>query len=191
MRELVALPGQLTLIHDDSKAVAEFAPAVPYLRTPAHLDRCQPADVAGWRAVAFCGSAYEGLRCEVEDVAALALQLARKRMRVRLIVDELNRAVSDGGQALESDSLREAFTAGRSMGLSVGYGTQTPQRIPTVILDQSSSVGIFRLGPRALNYLDRVCMFDGDMLQVVPTLAVGDFVIHRPGYPWDRTVYRF
>ena len=191
MRELVALPGALVLIHDDSKAVAEFNPPVPYLRSPAHLDRCLPEDVKGWPAVAFCGSAYEGIRCEVEDVAALALRVARKRMKVRLVVDELNRAVTEGGQGLESDSLREAFTAGRSMGLSVAYGTQTPQRIPTVILDQSSSVGIFRLGPRALNYLDRVCMFDADMLAAVPELAVGDFVIHRPGHPWDRTVYRF
>jgi hypothetical protein len=189
MRELVAVPGQLVLIHDDSKAVAEFD--CPYLRTPAHLEAMKPEQVRGWHAVAFCGCAWEGIRVQVEDVAALALKYSRIRVRSRLVVDELNRAVSEGGQALESDSLREAFTAGRSMGLSVAYGTQTPQRIPTVILDQSSSIGIFRLGPRALNYLDRVCMFDEEMLGVASTLEVGDFVIHRPGHPWDRTIYRF
>lgn len=180
---------QLTLIHDDSKAHPEY-PGVPYV-----LKLHQAP--AGAAVVGFRGDPYAGTRVDVDDVAGLAVELARARIPVRLVVDELNKAVSDGGKSLTAPQLSEAMTAGRTMGLSVVWGTQSPTRIPTVVLDQSSAIMLFQLGPRALNYLDERLGMDPEMLAVVPTLHAhphpdaGDFVLHRPGYPWDRTIYRF
>lgn len=190
-RRLVEVPGQLTLIHDDSKAEPEYSEHAKYYPTPAALE-AQPFDeVKDLTAVAFRGDPYAGVRCEVDDVAALALRFARARFPVRIVVDETDRAMSDAGRKLESPNLRECFTTGRSMGLSVIWSTQTPQRAPDVALNSSSSIAIFRLGPAALNYLDERLYFDREMLELVPDLAVGEFVLHRPGQRWDRTVYKF
>lgn len=189
-RKLVELGGQLVLVHDDSKAAPEY-PQIRYERTPAELLARPAEETQDLSAVAFRGDPYAGIVCEVDEVAGLALQFARARIPTRLCIDELERAVTDGGQKLTSANLRACFVQGRSMGLSVNWCTQTPQRVPIEVATQSSSIGIFRLGPRALNYLDERLYFDADMLAVVPNLQVGDFVLHRPGFPWDRTVYRF
>ena len=190
MRELVRLPGQLVLIHDDKRAQPEY-PEVRYFRDPGQLLELPADQAAELSAAAFRGDAYQGVSCQVDQVAGLALQLARARIPVRLVVDELERAVSPGGRELEAENLRLCFTQGRAMGLSVLWGTQTPQRVPREVLDQSSSIGIFRVGPRALNYLDERCFFDPEMLAAVERLEVGQFVIWRNGFRWDRCVYRF
>lgn len=190
-RELVAYDaGQLVLIHDDKGAAVEY-PGVKYFRAPADLLDA-PADEAGnLSAVAFRGDVFAGVTCEVEDVAALALRLARARVPVRLVVDEWDRAVSDGGRKLEAPALRACLTTGRALGLSVTGGAQTPQRCGDIVLNSASSIGMFRLGPAAVNYLEERLFFDRAMTAVIPTLAVGDFVIHRSGHPWDGVIYRF
>lgn len=190
MRELAQLPGALVLIHDDKRAQPEY-PDVRYFRTTGELLAVPLAELEHLTAAGFRGDVYAGLTCEVDAVAALALELARAHVPCRLVVDELERATSSGGRELESDALRRCFTQGRAMNLSVLWGTQTPQRVPREALDQSSSVGIFRLGPRALNYLDERCFFDPAMLAAVERLERGEFVLWRNGHPWDRCVYRF
>jgi hypothetical protein len=188
-RRLLEQPGRLTLIHDVSKAKAEYD--VKAFATPAEF-LAQPAgEIAHLSALSFRGDPWRGVQCDVEPVAALAMQLIRARVPTRLVIDELDRAVSEGGRALESDSLRDAFVVGRSMGLDVVWSTQTPQRVPLVVGDQSSSMGLFRLGPRAINFLDERMFFDPEMLEVIQWLEVGDFVLHVPGQPWDRAIYRF
>jgi len=190
MRALVEYPGQLVVIHDDSKARPEY-PSVRYFKTPDEL-RAMPADeVAELHAAAFRGDVYAGVVCEVDDVAALALQAARAHVPCRLVVDEWERAMSDGGRKMEAPNLRTCLTTGRSMALSVAGGAQIPQRVGDVVLNSASSVGLFRVGPAGLNYLDERLYFDRRMLAVVPGLQVGDFVLHRPGFPWDGVVYRF
>lgn len=190
MRALVDHPGQLVLIHDDSKARPEY-PHVRYFHTPAELLAAPADEVAELGAAAFRGDPYSGVVCEVEDVAALALQAARARMPCRLVVDEWERAMSDGGRKMEAPSLRTCLTTGRSMALSVAGGAQIPQRVGDVVINSASSCGLFRLGPGGLNYLDERLYFDRRMLDVVVNLQVGDFVLHRPGFPWDGCVYRF
>lgn len=190
MRELVQMPGALVLIHDDKGARPEY-PQVRYFRDPAELLALPAEEAQQLQAAAFRGDVYTACICDVDQVAALALQLARARVPVRLVVDELERAVSPGGRELASENVRHCFTQGRALGLSVLWGTQTPQRVPREVLDQSSSVGLFRLGPRALNYLDERCLFDPAMLGTVEQLGVGEFVIWRNGHRWDGVVYRF
>ncbi len=195
--QLVTVPGQLVLLHDDSKAEREYppggagGPSVPYYPSVAAalavpLEQAQQQPIIGFR-----GDAYAGQVCEVEEVAALAMKLARARVPVRLVVDETDRAMSDAGSKLEAPSLREAFTVGRTMKLSVIWSTQTPQRAPEVARNQSSTIGIFRLEAPALNYLNERMCFNPQMLELVPDLQEGEFVLHRSGHPWDRTVYKF
>jgi hypothetical protein len=179
----------LALVHDDSKAQPEYA--IRYYGSRDEVLGAPAMEIENLTAVGFRGDVYKGQRCEVEEVAALTLELARARIPVRLVVDELNRAVTSGGKAIASPSLLEAMTAGRTMGLSVLWGTQIPQRVPAPAWDLSSSIGIFQLGEKAMRYLDESLLLDSEMLDVVPTLGVGEFVLHRPGEPWDRTVYRF
>jgi hypothetical protein len=190
MRALVDHPGQLVLVHDDSKARPEY-PQLRYFGTPGELLALPADEVEHLHAAAFRGDVFAGVACEVEDVAALALQAARARIPCRLVVDEWERAMSDGGRKLEAASLRTCLTTGRSMALSVAGGAQIPQRVGDVVINSASSVGLFRLGPAGLNYLDERLYFDRRMLEVIPRLQVGDFVLHRPGHPWDGVVYRF
>lgn len=194
---LIRQPGQLVFIHDDAKAETEYPPRgtgdaeIPYYPSTQAVLELPVDQVHDQRIVGFRGDAYAGQRCEVEDVAALAMSLARARIPVRLVIDETDRAMSDAGRKLEAPSLRECFTVGRTMKLSVIWSTQTPQRAPEVALNQSSSIGLFRLEAPALNYLDGQLGFDREMLAVVRQLPEGDFVLFRSGHPWDRTVYRF
>ena len=190
-RRLVELPGQLVLIHDDAKAEPEYPEHARYFRSPAELLALPADEAAQLSAAAFRGDAYSAVVCEVDEVAALALTCARVRVPVRLVVDEWERAMSDGGRKMEAPNLRTCLTTGRVMGLSVAGGAQIPQRVGDTVLNSASSVGLFRCGPAAVNYLDERLYFDREMLGTIPTLQVGDFVIHRPGHPWDRTVYRF
>lgn len=190
MRQLIAVPGQLVLVHDVKSARPEF-PELRYFRNPAEMLATPIDQVQSLSAAAFRGDPYAGIVCTAEEVADVALRCARRRIPVRLVFDELGKAVSDSGRSLESPSLLTGFCEGRAMGLSIAVGIQNPQRIPGIVIDQLSSVGILRCGPRALNYLDERLLFDREMLDAVAGLQLFECVLHRPGFPWDRTIYRF
>lgn len=181
---------EVVLIHDTKGADPEY-PQARQLRNLDALFELSSEQLTETSAVAFRGDAFAGVDVDVNELAGFALNMARARIPVRLVVDELDAACTPGGRELAAPSLRLALTQGRKIGLQVLASTQTPQRCPKEVIDQSSSVGLFRLGPRALRYLDDVLLFDGDMLEIVPRLERGDFVLHRPGHAWDRTVYRF
>lgn len=180
----------LAISHDDTKLDAQCPGAARV--NPADLNARPLTDAEdALGGVVFRGDVYRGVVVEVEEVAAFALSLARRRHRTLLVVDELDRACTPGGKDLASTSLRTALTQGRALGLCVSWTTQSPARAPKEVLDQATSVGLFRVGPRALNYLDERLYFDKEMLEVVPNLQRGEFVLHRPGAPWDRTIYAF
>lgn len=188
MRALVAYPGALVFIHDDKSAVPEYPDHATYFRTPAELERIGPEQQAAISAAAFRGDIHAGQICEADEVAAAALGCARKRVPALLVIDEWRRVPTGKGDAPNVDA---CVLTGRAMGLSVAAGAQIPQNVGGTMINSASSVGIFRVGPAGLNYLDERLFFDLAMLEVVPTLEPGDFVLHRPGFPWDRTVYRF
>lgn len=190
LRRVVEVPGQLVLVHD-VKARPEY-PELRQFRTVAELEQLPPEELAQLSACSFRGDPFAGVDCDPEEVAALALRLARNRAPVRLVVDETdNGAVTPGGRVLASESLRRCCTQGRAMGLSVCWSTQSPARAPTELVDQSSAIMFFRLEHRALVYLDERLRFDAELLEVIEALPDRDFVLHRQGYPWDRCVYRF
>jgi len=191
LEEAKARHGMIVVAHDDTKLEPEVPGAIR--ANVADLEARPPSeeeDATG--ALCFRGDAFRGIVVEVEEVAAFAIdRLARRRVRTCMVVEELDRAVTPGGRQLVSAKLRECCTQGRVLGLCVSSTTQSPARTPAEILDQATAVVLFRLGPRALNYVDERLMFDGELLAAVPTLERGDFVLHVPGEPWNRTLYRF
>lgn len=171
--------GFLNLIHDDKERDPFYPGAV--------VDRFE--DAPGEAAqVVVRGDPVRGTWIEPDQVAALALELARSGVATRLVIDECDRACSPGGRTC-TENVRKAFTVGRSLGLSVLYSGQIPQRIPTEILDLSSFVALGQLNTRSINYLDERLYFDPTMLEVLPSLGVGEFVLHLPGEEWNRTIY--
>ena len=188
MRELIAIPGQLVFVHDDKSATPEYPDHAVYFRHPAELRFLSPDQCSQLSAAAFRGDVHAGDICDPDEVAEAALMCARKRIPAMLVIDEWRRVATGKGEA---PNVEACVLTGRAMGLSVAAGAQIPQNVGGVMLNSCSSVGLFRVGPAGLNYLDERLYFDREMLEVVPTLAKGDFVIHRPGHPWDRTVYRF
>lgn len=170
-----------TVIHDDSKRRPQYGSAV--VRELAH----SPDDAS---IVTLRGDPLRGIdHPVVDDVARLALELARRDVPVRLVVDELDRACTPGGKELASVALRDCLTKGRSMALSCLLSTQAPQRAPREVIDQATALALCQLGPRALAYLDDRLLFDTALLRVVETLPPLRFVIYRPGYPWNGIIY--
>lgn len=188
MRELVSQPGALVFIHDDKSSVPEYPDHAKYFRHPEELRYLSAEQWQQMSAAAFRGDVLAGNLCEVDDVALAALTCARKQVPAVLVVDEWRRVPTGKGEA---PNVEACILTGRAMGLSVAAGAQIPQNVGGVIINSVSSVGVFRTGPAGLNYLHERLYFDRAMLEVVPDLAEGDFVLHRPGHPWDRTVYRF
>jgi hypothetical protein len=182
---LDATAGTFTLIHDDTKLEAQYNVA------PGAVVSDFWAAPDGVNTVLFRGDVFRETVVEVEPVAALARKIAMvTRKPVRLVVDELDRACSLGGKELAAPTLRTCMTQGRSMGISVVWSTQAPQRMPREIIDQSSTIAICQLGPRALNYLDERLCFDKEFLEIVPTLKTFEFVLYENGKPWNKVVYR-
>lgn len=188
MRELLGVPGALAFIHDDKSSVPEYPDHAKYFRHPAELQFLSAEQWAQMSAAAFRGDIIAGDICEADEVAAAALACARKQVPAVLVIDEWRRVPSGKGEA---PNVEACIVTGRAMALSVAAGAQIPQAVGGVMINSASSVGIFRLGPAGLNYMRERLYFDDELLEVVPQLAVGDFVLHRSGHPWDRTVYRF
>lgn len=199
VRELARVLG-LALIHDDTKATPQYADSL-VLATPAQLLELPVETLNETTAVSFRGDAFRGLVCEVDDVADLALQFARARIPCTLVVDELDRALTPGGQSMRALKLREALTQGRSMRLNVLATTQNPKRVPDDCINQATAIVFCRLGPKALNYIDGASLIDDELLDAVRNLRVDkdandrvtytEFVVHVPSTPWNRTVYYF
>ena len=172
---------RLTLIHDEKVSDPQFAGAV--------VERFEQAPDDA-QTLVFHGDVFAGRSVPVEYMASGALHICRAtRQPLRVVVDELDKACTDGGMKFSAPSLAECFTQGRQMGLSVIWSTQAPQRAPLPAVDQASALALCRLGPRALNYLDERLRFDKDFLAIIPQLANFEFVLWVDGMPWDRKVY--
>jgi len=191
IKHFLAIPFDgVTLIHDEKAGNPQFdGYTVQYANIASVPDNVD--------TVVFRGDPYNRTTVEVNSVALLALKLARLRIPVRLVIDELDRAVTDGGRALNSPAVRECITQGRAMKLCVLWSTQLPQRAPVEMLDNASAIVLGRCGPRAVNYLDQRCFFTDDETASIKGLkthyednrTVGELVVHRNGKPWDGRVY--
>jgi len=186
---MIREPGALVLVHDDSKRLPQF----PWLRYYPSVDAFKaapPVETDQLSAVGFRGDVKAGVRCEVEDVAAYAMELSRDDYQVRVYVDELGRAI-EGERSLRSPSMADGFEIGRQMGQCWIYSTLHPKRVPDSLWTLSSSIGFFRLERKVLNYMDRTLCLPDEMLDTIERLDRGEFVLNRPGHAWDRVIYRF
>lgn len=183
IRRLIEYPRScVTLIHDAAKLEAQYP---GWVSSTLDLSGA-PAEVT---TVIFRGDVFAGVEVSVESVAAEALRLARSRVPVRLVVDELEAAVSTGGRKLTSESLLKIGVQGGQLALTLIWSTQIPQRAPSDALSQVSAVVLGRLEASATNYLDQTLYFDREMVEVLGTLQRGEFVVRVPGQSWDRTIY--
>lgn len=190
IREFVGLGGDcLTMIHDVAKIDPQYLAIPP--RSGCVVSGVQQMALVPESAdtITFRGDVIADQVCDVESVAALALAWSRSRVPVRLVVDELEQAVTPGGKKLVSESLLKIGVQGGQLGLTLIWSTQIPQRAPSDALTQCSAVVLGRLEAQAINYLDGTLYFDREMTEALGTLQVGEFVVRIPGQPWDRVIY--
>jgi hypothetical protein len=173
----------LSLIHDVKLPTPQYEGCI---RESAAAFRAQPPGAADSAHVVFRGT----IPPKVDDVAAVALELARAGLRVALTVDELAKATTAGGREWEAPHMRAALSEGGALRLSVFATTQIPQRLPTEALDLQGTIGIFAMDGRSLRYLERMDILP-EAHAVIPQLQRGEFVLWKNGEDWDHTVYRF
>lgn len=141
-------------------------------------------------SVVFRGDPFAGIACSAEEVGAAALRLARvARLRTLTIIDELDQAVTEGGQSWEAPSVREIFTQGRSLQASIAYTTQLPHRVPAAAMDQATALALFRMDARSLRHLDGLLRFPAALERALPTLRTDDYVLWQTGSDWNAHVY--
>lgn len=187
----------LTLIHDEKpgKATQYAGLRSPYVQTDrvglGHLHR---RDVG---TVIFRGDPMRGTVTTAHDVALLAVELGRKQVPVRLVIDELDSATTDGGMRLASTAVRFCLTQGRAVNISVLCSTQLPVRMPSEVIDNLTVLVATRCGPRSLQYLRNRAFFDDAVVEALGRLrahyedgAPGELVVLRAGRDWDGRVLR-
>lgn len=135
---------------------------------------------------------HEDAPGDPDEVAALGMQLGGSGVPTVIDVDELfPDAVTDGGQQFRSGQggpLGLALRTGRSRGVSVIFGTQLPQFMPTVAMDLCEANGWFRLQGRSLAYVEREGRLPREAIEIVRNLRRGEFVLTIDG-AWNGVVY--
>lgn len=128
-------------------------------------------------------------------VAQFAWDIVRaKDIDVAVNIDELADATPGQGQAWKKSSMpiARAFRKGRGAGVSVLWTTQIPQSLPLEAFGLSSTMGIFRLDGREVDYLRRKNVLEAKVAEIVPSLGIGEFIIYaKGGEGWDGNIYQF
>lgn len=174
----------VVLVHDVKGREAEFE-GTPIVNAEA-IAGAPPS-----RVYVFRGSPRHDIACEADEPARLALRFARDDdpLRVALVLNELDEALTDGGRSWRAPAVRTSITQGRALEVWVMATTQQPHRCPNEPFDQATSIAFFHLDARACNYLSGTLLLDPAMVRVLPTLQVGQFVLWRPGCDWDGCIY--
>lgn len=129
---------------------------------------------------------------EPSEVATMAWDLVRlNACRVLINLDELADA-TNGYQAWTGESLAQIYRKGGGIGLSVDATTQLPQLLPREAFGLTETIGVFRMDGREVSYLRRVRALDDPILDRIPTLKVGEWLLYKKGGGgWDGKVYKF
>jgi hypothetical protein len=188
------------LIIDDKEVRTRF---VGQERRDVEDLRQHPIDYHQGRVIIFRGEPTRGVKVDVEEVAELAWARAARARKSILVIDEL----VAGREELSKNTqwragvtwVPRSFTMGRSPGVGVIWGAQSPQLVPIDAFEQSSSLASFRLAGVGLQRLKERNYLLGGAGDVVPRLhgpplppaSRGDFVLLRRGQQWDQKVYKF
>jgi hypothetical protein len=125
----------------------------------------------------------------VEAAAAYTNEASFNGVPTLLVIDEFNRALTDGGLKIAAPSVGVLLYEGRALGGSLVVGTQLPQRTPVDAFDMSRIL-LFKLGRKSLGYLVRTNVIDEATADVVASLEVGQFVIVSSEDDFDGIVYQ-
>ncbi len=180
----------VVLINDDKNRAP---PWVGHRRaTPSSAAANPPGeDDEGPDVVVYRGVAMDpNTPVDIEDVAAQAWELVgmEGHPTVAFACDELRRAVSPAGREWRAPTVARAITEGRAAGLSVIWGTQSPQRIPVEAFD-NSLLCVFQLGHRGRAYLERSDLISGSVSLVIAGLRPRQFLVVDDAGDWDGKIY--
>jgi len=178
----------LVLTHDVKGREAEFdgLELVTAAAAPA------PAAAEHHRHLVYRGDVLNDVECPAEEVALLGKRLLQKeQLRVLLNVGELDNCLTDGGRSWRAPTVRWFSSQGRQLRGCLTWTNQQPKRCPDEIFDQSTTIAFLHLDARSSNYLGNTLLLDADLVDVLPKLARGEFVLWVPGLEWDHLVYRF
>lgn len=189
----------ITLVHDGKPSrESQFS----NLKTPFVMtDVCSLNHLRGQNVstVIFRGNPQKRTLVSIDKVADLAIQLAQLGVPVRLVIDELDSACSEGGMKLTSEPVRFCITQGRALGLSVLWSTQMPMRAPAELIDNTSVLIMGRMGPKSANYLEARQHFATPMMEQIQQLKThyefgesdgpGELCVQQNGKQWNQLVY--
>lgn len=160
-----------------------------------------PPDPTGPRVIVLRGDIARGGDLEPDQIAAYAWHAAGMGRPVLVVFDELNHVnLTTYGQWCRGiEWAPRCFAKGRSVGVAVMWGTQSPQDCPRIAFEQSSAIATFKLAGMGLRKLGELDYLSGGAADVIPRLtgepaapaARGDFVLLRRGQVWDRKIYKF
>jgi hypothetical protein len=178
----------IILTHDTKGAESEFIGVE--LASPAAAP--PPGAAERHHHLVYRGDVRNDVDCPVEDVALFGKRLAQKEeLRVLLNVGELDNCLTDGGRSWEAPTVRWFSSQGRKLRACLTWTNQQPKRCPDEIFDQSTTIAFLHLDARSSNYLGNTLLLDPAMVEVLPRLAIGEFVLWVPGGDWNRRIYRF
>lgn len=144
------------------------------------------------RHAVYRGDIRNDVACPAEDVALLGKRLLqREQLAVLLNIGELDNCLSDGGRSWQAPTVRWFSSQGRALKGCLTWTAQQPKRCPDEIFDQSTTIAFLHLDARSSNYLGNTLMLDEGMVDVLPKLAKGEYVLAVPGLEWNGKVYRF
>jgi hypothetical protein len=149
------------------------------------------AELEHTRHLVYRGDPMADVPCSAEAVAELARRILRAGTRVLLNVGELDECLTEGGRGWETPTVRWFSSQGRKLKGCLTWTTQQPKRTPDEIFDQSTTVAFHHLDARSANYLGNSLFLDPAMVEVLPKLTIGEFVLMVPATEWNRKVYRF
>ncbi len=123
----------------------------------------------------------------VEDAARVTLEAGYDGHATMLVIDEFQRALTDGGK-FESQSVRRIFCEGLGLHASVIAGKQLPQLVPTEATGQSSKI-YFRESREGTNYLVDDKKMTKELADVVVALPTGSFIMMPEERDFDGFIY--
>lgn len=175
---------ELVLIHDVKLPEKQYAGDVIH---EAHVVKTLEGAPESYPAVRVLRKRNIDHMPSVEGAARVTLESGYADVSTILVVDEFQRALTDGGK-FESPSVRRIFCEGLGMHASIIASKQLPQYTPTEATGQSTVV-YFGLNSEGVNFLLDEKKVSKDMYEVIRGLAVRQFVFVPQEGDWDGNVY--
>jgi hypothetical protein len=124
----------------------------------------------------------------VETAARVTMECGYQEIPTLLVVDELQRGLTDGGK-FASPSLRRIFCEGYGLHASVIGTKQLPQNVPTEATGQSAKV-YFKGTAEGLNFLLDERKVTREHADAIAGLSVGEFTLAPEEGDFDGVIYQ-